>query len=278
MHYYLYYVFVYILLLGLIESSYMNELTDFTSKFYKGGFFGFGEVGDFKALSLAHFLPIIITIVLIVLIYKNKEAIRNSKYENVIRLTLGLICLFAEFGFYWRLIYSGSTKGIRGDLLGYLPIQVCQWSCIFAVIMMLNKNEFFFQHCCYVCLTLGLIPLATPVVITMAGPTYFRYYQYWFEHLVPIISVFYMYFVHEFKPKKKGMLIAYFFLYVLVFFAIKANNAIEGVDYLYLMGNASLAAYLPNDQYLRIIIVSIVLLPLFFLIYYLFNKKNNKHK
>lgn len=256
----------------------MNEIVNKTFNFYKNGFFGYGETGDFKSLSLAHFMPIIIAIVLIVLIYKYKEEIKNSKYENTIRLVLGLICLLAEFGFYWRLIYSGPTKSTRNDFLAYLPIQVCQWSCIFAVIMMLNKNKFFFQYCCYVCLTLGLIPLVTPVVISREGPTYFRYYQYWCEHLAPIVSVLYMYFVHNFKPKKKGMLVAYFFLYVLVFFATKANNAISEVDYLYLVGNLSLAAYLPNNQYIRVAIISVALLPLFFLINYLFNRKYNKHK
>ena len=38
-------------------------------EFYKNGFFGYGEVGDFKTFSFWHFLPIILLIAAIILTY-----------------------------------------------------------------------------------------------------------------------------------------------------------------------------------------------------------------
>ena len=45
--------------------------------FYSDGFFGYGEVGDFKYFSFWHFLPIILLIIAVYLTYKNQEKLRN---------------------------------------------------------------------------------------------------------------------------------------------------------------------------------------------------------
>ena len=47
-----------------------------------------------------------------------------------------------------------------------------------------------------------IFALITPTVITYTGPTRFRYYQFWLEHTLGYISIFYMIFI-LFMSKKK---------------------------------------------------------------------------
>ena len=50
--------------------------------YFSKGFFGYGEMGNFRQWSLAHFMPIIVAISAIILIYKFQDRIRNSKREK----------------------------------------------------------------------------------------------------------------------------------------------------------------------------------------------------
>ena len=73
------------------------------SEFFREGFFGYGEKGDFQYFSFWHFLPILILIAGIILTYIFREKIANSKHEKTFRFILGCTMLLAEFGFFWRL-------------------------------------------------------------------------------------------------------------------------------------------------------------------------------
>lgn len=246
------------------------------NNFYKEGFFGYGEAGDYQPYSLAHFLPIIIAIIMILVIYKKRNDIKASKHENTIRLIIGMICLFAELGYFWRLLYTGSADQNNPDLLKHLPLQVCEWSCIFASIMLLNKNNHFYQYCVYICLTFGILPLIFSNVISTTGPSYFRYYQYWAEHLMPIVGVFYMTFVHGYRPEKKWVLFPIIFLFSLGLVAIKANLSIKGASYFYLNYMHTIVSFLPSNQYVLLIMFALIAaIVLFPLIYFIFSKIKN---
>ena len=64
--------------------------------------------------------------------------------------------------------------------------------------MILSKNKTLFDISYFNVLVLGLVPLITPAVISDCGPSYFRYYQFWIAHFLPIIAVLYMIFVEGF--------------------------------------------------------------------------------
>lgn len=257
---------------------------DFTpvlqNDFFKEGFLGYGEKGDITAFSFAHILPLIIGIGLILLIYFNRDRIRYSKYENTYCVILGILCIIGELLYYWRLCYvgGGGTNTKLTNMLTKFPLQVCDLTAIVSSIMMLNKNKSCYQYCAYVCLTLGLIPLFTVEQIASCGPTYLRYYQYWIQHIMPIVATFYMTFVHNFKIEKKGIIITLSLLYVLAAISMYANATIPGAHFMYLAGDTFIAKYFPDSQMLRLIIMTIAAIPLFFLVYYLVHKFNLKEE
>ena len=117
------------------------------------------------------------------------------------------------------------------------------------------------------------IALIYPLVIKNAGPRYYRYYQFWLEHILPIISVFYLMFVHDMKPEKKGILYTCFITVPLTIIALIANSRIEGARYLYLTLDVKI---LPENMILRVAILFVLVLCIFYVMYLPFAKKTNK--
>ena len=211
-------------------------LTPSTSAiFYSEGFFGYGEKGNFKYWSISHFAPIILFALAIFLFYRYREFFRNWKWEENFRFIFASAMLLVEMSYFWRLLYVGSSEpGASIDMLDKLPLQVCEWTCIFAVFMITKKSKAIYQVCFYVCMTIGVFPLLTPSVITTTGPAYYRYYQFWLEHILPPLAVLYMSFVHGHRPTKRGIIGGVCFMGTLTTFALICNANIPGANYLYL--------------------------------------------
>ena len=232
------------------------------------GFFGYAPQKDFHYYSLAHFLPIILLGVAIYLTYRFRDKIRNSKHEENIRFALGAVCIFAELSYFIRLLYVGAgTSG--NQLINYLPIEVCQWMAIISGFMIMKKSKNMFDICYYVCLTLGVMPLIMPAVIETTGPGYFRYYQFWAEHLTPIYCVFYMMFVHKMQPDYKKIYKPFALLAIMTCIAIPANMLIPNGDFMFLQGEPagdSIVSFFPKDIGLRLLCFAGIVVVLFALV------------
>ncbi len=207
-------------------------------RFFSGGFFGFGEKGNFENFTLPHLIPLILFGVAIFLIWKFRAFFRTWKFEENFRFIWAAIMILVEMSYFWRLLYVGSGEsGQIVSLLDKLPLQVCEWTCIICSFMIMKKkNNWMFQICFFVCLIAGSCALAIPDnAIGTAGPAYYRYYQFWLEHMLPMLAVFYMVFVHGFRPKMRGIFISAGFLGVLGIIAMILNATLKehNAEYLY---------------------------------------------
>ena len=216
------------------------------ARFFSEGFFGYGEKGDFKYWSLAHFIPLILLAVGIFLLFHYREKLRNWKHEEKFRYIIAVVMIVCEMSYYWRLMYVGPGNPYEHSMLDKFQIQVCGWTCILASIMMFTKSKLVYPMCFFVCFTLGIFPLLTPAVISTTGPGYYRYYQYWLEHTIPPLSVFYMTFVHGFRPKMKGIINATCFMSVLVTLALVFNFTLPELV------ASTEPGYTPNYLYLAV--------------------------
>lgn len=241
---------------------------DFVYKFGSDGFFGYGQEGDFTYWSLAHFVPIILTLIAIFLVYKFRNKLKVWKSEGTFRFIIAAILIFCESFYYWRIMYVGNG-GNGEQLLTKLPLEVCEWSAYICAFMLMKKSRHLFDVCFYVCLTLGVVPWFMPAVITNAGPTYARYYQFWLEHTLPVFAIFYMIFIHGFKPNYRMVWKPFIFLGILATFAIIANYNIQDANFMYLAAGTdgdSIANILPKSIPVRLIIYLAILLVLFSLL------------
>ncbi len=243
-------------------------------------FLGEGENVEFCNFTLAHFLPIAFAVGLIFLIYRFKNKIAVLKKEVYIRYALAFTLLISEMSYYWRLIAIPSLKPNPVD---HLPITVCGWVAVFCSFMLAGKSQTLFDLSYFWAFSGSIFALITPTVITYTGPTRYRFYQFWGEHLLVYVAIFYMIFVHKKRPTIKSMVKAYIGIVILAAIAYYANQLIgPGANYLFMArpeDTPSVLDILPPNFALRLVVMVFVITLLFVLAYlpwYIKDKKGSK--
>lgn len=243
-------------------------------------FFGQGDQEEFAIFTITHFAPILVAIALILLIYRFRTNLREMKHEKVFRYIIAFVAIISEMSYYWRLV---AIPSLGPNVAENLPISVCGWVAIFASYMVIGKSQTLFDFCYFWALTGSVFALATPTVLSFTGPTRFRFYQFWTEHLIIYIAIFYIIFVHQMRPNKKSFLKAYIGLIVLAGIAYFANQMIgPGANYLYMArpeSAPSVLDILPPNFALRLLVMASVITLLFVLVYlpwYIKDKKAEK--
>ena len=231
-------------------------------------FFGKGETVEFENFSFAHFAPIVAMLCIIALIYLLRDRLRSERTDRTLRFILAFAMIISEMSYYWRLV---GVPALGPNPVDHLPITVCGWVIIFGSFLMLSKSQTLFDICYFWVFSGTIFALITPTVITYTGPTRFRYYQFWAEHTLGYIGIFYMIFVHKLRPTFRSAVKAYGALAVLAVIAYFANQLIgPGANYLYMAkpeDTPSILDILPPNFALRILIMAAAVTALFFLSY-----------
>jgi len=140
-----------------------------------------------------------------------------------------------------------------------------------------KKDERFFAY--FWLLSGSVFALLTPTPLTFTGPTRFRYYQFWTEHTMGYIAIFYMIFVHRMRPTIRSAVRSFVALLIFAFIAYGVNTMLPGANYLYLArpeAAPSVLDILPPNFALRTGIIALVITAMFVLAYlpwYLKDKK-----
>ena len=153
--------------------------------------------------------------------------------------------------------------------------------------MLIGKSQKLFDIVYFWVLGCSVFALLTPTVLTYCGPTRFRYYQFWLEHTLTYVAVFYMIFVHNMRPVFRSYIRSAAALAAMVIFAAWVNSMIPGANYLYMArpeSAPSILDILPPNYALRIAVMMAAIAAMFGLAYlpwYLKDKKqyiNNTEK
>ncbi|MBQ9840632.1 MAG: TIGR02206 family membrane protein [Erysipelotrichaceae bacterium] len=240
-------------------------------------FFGAGTEIEFEIFTLAHILPIVIMFVLIYLMYRYKDTLRDSKMDMSIRYIIAFTLIISEMSYYWRLV---GMPSLGPNPVEHLPIAVCGWVAIFCSFMVIGKSQTLFDISYFWLFAGSVFALLTPAVISYTGPTRFRYYQFWIEHIGGFIAIFYMMFVHKMRPTIQSMVKSYVALVIMAIIAYNANQIIgSGANYLYMArpeAAPSILDILPPNFVLRLCIMAFAITVLFgvaYLPWYLKDKK-----
>ena len=241
-------------------------------------FFGQGTEPEFSLFTVAHFLPILLLLVALYLLYRYRDKIRTSKYEINFRYTLGFALIICDMSYYWRL---AAAPWLSNGPSEHLPIGVCAWAVIFCSFMMIGKSQKLFDIVYFWLLSGSLFALVTPTPLTYCGPTRFRFYQFWLEHTLSYVAIFYMIFVHGMRPNFRSLIRSYCALVALAIFAAWVNSMIPGANYLYMArpeSAPSVLDILPPNYALRVIIIVVVITIMFGLAYLPWYIKDKKAK
>ncbi len=242
-------------------------------------FFGKGETEEFFHFSLAHFIPIIVGALVIFLIYRFRDKLRNYKGEQTLRLVMAFVLIITEMSYFWRL---ACMPELGGNAHEHLPITICGWAIIFCSFMLLTKNQTLFDISYFWVFSGTIFALASPVVIAYTGPTRFRYYQFWGEHLFGYFVIFYMIFVHKMRPNWKSIIKSYVALGIMTVIATLVNNMLGSpANYLFMAEpepTASILDYLPKNYFLRMLLMGGIMTILYGVAYLPWFLKDRKAK
>ena len=231
-------------------------------------FFGKGDEVEFENFTFAHFAPIILMIAIILLTYFFRDKIRGFKHEEKIRYTMAFMMIVSEMSYFWRLV--GITS-LNPNPVDHLPITVCGWAIVFCSYMVIGKSQTLYDISYFWLFSGTIFALITPTVITFTGPTRYRFYQFWVEHTMGYIAIFYMTFIHGMRPTIKSAIKSYVSLAILAVIAFSANEIIgPGANYLYMArpeSTPSILDFLPPILAVRIIIMALAVTLLFVLSY-----------
>ncbi len=230
-------------------------------------FFGQGETVEFENFGLSHFLPIILLIAVILLIHRFREPLRREKTDRICRYTLAFMLIICEMSYYWRLV---GVPALGPNPVDHLPITVCGWVVVFGSFMMIGKSQTLYDICYFWAFSGTIFALITPTVFRFTGPTRFRYYQFWLEHTLGYVAIFYMTFVHGLRPTVKSAVKAYVGLVILAVVAYFTNVMLPGANYLFMAkpeDTPSILDILPPIHWLRILIMAVAVTAMFFVAY-----------
>ena len=231
-------------------------------------FFGQGKAVEFENFTLAHLLPILAAVLIIFLTYQFRNVLQNSKYEKTARYVLAFTMIICEMSYFWRLV---ALPSLGANAIDHLPITVCGWAIVFGSYMLVGKSQRLFDICYFWVLCGSIFALITPTVITYTGPTRYRFYQFWAEHLLGYVAVFYMIFVHKMRPTIRSAVRAYVAMAALATLAYFANNVLgPGANYLFMAkpeDTPSILDFLPPNYVLRVLVMMAAVTTLFVLAY-----------
>ena len=194
-------------------------------------FFGEGTVPEFALFTPAHFAPVLLLIAVILLIRRFGKNIRSSRHEETLRYVLAFALIISDMSYYWRLV---GMPSLHPGPVENLPIGVCGWAVIFCSYMLIGKKQFLFDISYFWLLSGSLFALITPTPLTYTGVTRFRYYQFWLEHTLGYVAIFYMIFVHGMRPTIRSAIRSYAALIAMAVIAYGVNRMIPGANYLYM--------------------------------------------
>ena len=212
----------------------------------------------------------------LLLIYRYRDTLRNSRFETNFRYILGFTLIICDMSYYWRL--AASPK-ISAGAVESLPIGVCGWAIIFCSFMLIGKSQKLFDIAYFWLLSGSLFALITPTPLTFCGPTRFRFYQFWLEHTLGYVAIFYMIFVHKMRPYRSSAIRSFCALLAMSALAAGVNAMIPGANYLYMArpeSAPSVLDILPPNYALRIVIMAAVMVIMFGLAYYPWYKNDRK--
>ena len=243
-------------------------------------FFGVGTEVEFTNFTFAHLAPILVMVAMILLTRHFRQELRRWKGEETLRYVLAFILIISELSYFWRLV---GVPSLNPNPVDHLPITVCGWVAVFSSYMLIGKSQTLFDISYFWLFSGSVFALITPTVITYTGPTRFRYYQFWAEHTMGYVAVFYMIFVHGMRPTVKSAIKAYIALGVLAGIAYFTNRLIgPGANYLYMArpeDTPSILDILPPNFALRLAVMAAAVTTLFTLAdlpWYLKDRKAKK--
>ena len=197
----------------------------------------------FMELSLfERIIPLIGVTIIIFLLFKYRYVFRkNSELDKKVRYTLGFL-LFGLFASHFILRFA-----LYGLDTIVLPFHLSSIAMVFAIYLLFTNNKSVYAFVLLAGVLGGVISLTSPVFGYNAS--YYRYYQFFFAHIILLITPLYYLFVHQWLPSNIEVWTGYIILQVLAKFMLLFNY-VMGTDFMFMFLDPSKIDKFPAIKYL----------------------------
>jgi len=228
---------------------------------------------EFTEFGIYHFIPLVIIILGVFLIYLFRDKLKEYKHEKRVRYTLGILGIVSEISLHLWIFLNGNWTAKEN-----LPIGLCAFSLFLGIYIMFTKSYKVFEIA-YFWAVGGVISILFPDILF--GPDRFRYYQYVFGHSIFFFMFMYMMFVHSYIPTFKSYKKSFVLLLGLVLLVIIPINQIFESNFMYLRepGDTPFEVFYGNGIVLYVtgcIILAMVVMTLWYLPVAIYNKRKAK--
>lgn len=198
---------------------------------YIMNFFDYTSLEDSVVHGLTLFeriLPLLILSLILFLIIKFTDQIRNCSFERVIRIVIAALMLIGELSYMvWNYYHAQYDRVVFYDTL---PFHLCSYAIWGLMIVLIFENKRVYKTV-FVFGIISVLALLFPNL--NHGFNSFRYYQLFFSHSFIMISMVYLYRVHSYYPNKKDLIISFYVLQVIIVLSLVVN-IIFGTSFLYI--------------------------------------------
>ncbi len=212
--------------------------------------------------------PILLLILLIFLIYKFQDLIKNYKHEKRIRLTIATMMMIGELAYMiWNFTHS-----LQGDVrfITTLPFHLCSYAIWGLAFVLYTRNKTVYNYV-FVFGVVSVLALIFPNV--NHGFNSFRYYQLFYSHGLLMLALVYMYKIHGFYPNKLDLIKSFILLQIIIVYSI-IGNIILNTDFLFI-GPGNKPIDFAWDWPWHMIEYEIVMGIVYYLVYKTFSKIKN---
>ena len=227
------------------------------------GFFDYTSLEDelVHGLTLVErLIPVLLIVLIIVLIYRYQDFFKNFKQEKNIRITLAILMVIGEFAYYGWNIYHHIQGNVR--YITTAPLHLCSYAIWGLIIVLLTKKKWVFTTV-YMFAVVSVLALVFPNL--NHGFNSFRYYQLYYSHGLLIITLFYLYKIHDFYPNKKEFINSFLVLQVIIVYSLILNVILD-TDFLFI-GPGNKPIDFAWDWPLHMIQYEVVMFVLYYIFY-----------
>lgn len=198
----------------------------------------------FASFSPTHLFLMGLPILGIILMLKNKEAVKSAKTSKSIWFAL-MALLFGQqvllYGWYY---FTGNF-----DVKDALPLYPCRISSLLCIGLMFKWNEDWFNLLFFMGLPGAALALLMPDTWNLGFPNAMCI-QFFAGHSAILMTIFYLVITKDYKPSKKALISAYKFCSIYLGLLIVINQY-QGSNYGYMAAkpNISALSWLPNYPY-----------------------------
>ncbi|MCY6485097.1 TIGR02206 family membrane protein [Clostridium aestuarii] len=217
---------------------------------------------QFESFSNGHVLSLTIIISIILLIYFNKEKLKNKHSRKIIGSSLAVILLLQQILLYLWYIDSGNFT-----LKESLPLYTCRICEILCIFMVIKGNRKLFDIVYFWGVSGASIALLTPDTSGFKFP-HIMYVQFFIGHGCILISIAFMFFVYNYIPTINSLKRTFKWSFIYIFIVGGFNYLVNG-NYSYLRQKpltSSPLDYLPPYPYYIPIFVGFIF-TLFIILY-----------